>query len=312
MLAKAARTAARISTKSQRQASKRKEIRRLAKAARTKAAEVIEELDRAKTVKVRLHNEIARISRKEVKQKEVQAKRDLKAVERFKRLHGRAQRGHMWCQYSIGGFYATGCGVEQNHLSAFRWLLASAKKGNADAMFKVAHRYRIGLGVVLNAIKAASWYVKAAAKYSAKAFKGEAGGQFMSAHLCHHGLGVARNKLEAAGWYKKAAEQGDARASAILGRMYQNGEGVEQSDVEAASWYLKAEQLGPEPRLTAYGRCDSVIEEPDPQSNACPPAAINPDPQLVITITLATPSASAGAQQVATPSFHDETQTAKI
>lgn len=284
MIAKAARTNARTSTKSQRQAAKRKEIRRLAKAARTKAAEVTEELDKAKTVKVRLHNEAARIRRKESKQKEVQTRRDLRAVEEFKRLHGRAQHGHTWCQYYVGGFYASGHGVEQNHLLAFRWLLTSAKKGNADAMFKVAHRYRIGLGVVQSEIKASSWYVKSAAKYIAKAFKGKAKEQFMSGHMRHHGLGVAQNKLEAAGWYTKAAEQGDAGASGILGRMYQNGEGVEQSDVEAAFWNVKAAQYGPEERFAERGR-SGVIEELGLQSAArVPVATSNPKPVRSVTL----------------------------
>jgi len=289
MLAKAARTIARTSTKSQRQASKRKEIRRLAKAARKKVAEVIEELEKAKTVKVRLHNEAVRIRKKEAKQKEVQARRDLKSVEKFKRLYGNAQRGHTWCQYYVGGFYATGYGVEQNHISAVRWFLASANQGNADAMFKVAHRYRIGLGIAQSESKAASWYVKAAAKYTAKAYKGEAKDQFMLGHMRHHGLGVSQNKLEAAGWYKKAAEQGNAVACDILGRMYENGEGVEQSDVEAASWYFK--ECGPENRFTEKER-SRVIEEPDPRPAARASLSTNQDRQPEIAITLETSSAS--------------------
>jgi TPR repeat protein len=44
--------------------------------------------------------------------------------------------------------------------------------------------------------------------------------------------------------WRPLAEQGDARAQAELGWMYNTGEGVAQNRVQAASWYRKAADQG--------------------------------------------------------------------
>ena len=44
--------------------------------------------------------------------------------------------------------------------------------------------------------------------------------------------------------FKTLAEQGDARAQARLGFLYNNGEGVIKDDSEAAKWYHKAAEQG--------------------------------------------------------------------
>jgi hypothetical protein len=44
--------------------------------------------------------------------------------------------------------------------------------------------------------------------------------------------------------WRPLAEQGDARAQAELGRMYDTGEGVAQNRVQAANWYRKAADQG--------------------------------------------------------------------
>jgi len=44
--------------------------------------------------------------------------------------------------------------------------------------------------------------------------------------------------------WRSLAEQGEARAQAELGRMYETGEAVAQNRVQAASWYRKAGDQG--------------------------------------------------------------------
>jgi TPR repeat protein len=50
----------------------------------------------------------------------------------------------------------------------------------------------------------------------------------------------AQNYAEALKWYHKAADQGEARAQANLGFMYNKGQGVTQDNIEAIKWYQKA------------------------------------------------------------------------
>jgi TPR repeat protein len=44
--------------------------------------------------------------------------------------------------------------------------------------------------------------------------------------------------------WRPLAEQGNARAQAALGFLYESGMGVPKSDSEAAKWYLRAAEQG--------------------------------------------------------------------
>jgi Sel1 repeat len=58
------------------------------------------------------------------------------------------------------------------------------------------------------------------------------------------GQGVAKNYAESAKWLRVAADQGDAEAQRLLGLMYEFGGGVPTSLAEAAEWYRKAANQG--------------------------------------------------------------------
>jgi len=73
---------------------------------------------------------------------------------------------------------------------------------------------------------------------------GDAKAQAILGEIYDSGKGVLQNHAEAASWYRKAAEQGDAGAQTTLGVMYENGVGVPQDNKEAVSWYQKAAEQG--------------------------------------------------------------------
>ena len=54
----------------------------------------------------------------------------------------------------------------------------------------------------------------------------------------------SNNYKQALKWCRKAAEQGNSRAQALLGRMYQVGEGVEQDLAQAFYWFEKSAKQG--------------------------------------------------------------------
>ncbi len=73
---------------------------------------------------------------------------------------------------------------------------------------------------------------------------GDAKAQALLGEIYDSGKGVPLSHTEAASWYRKAAEQGDATAQTALGVMYENGVGVPQDNKEAVSWYQKAAEQG--------------------------------------------------------------------
>ncbi len=73
---------------------------------------------------------------------------------------------------------------------------------------------------------------------------GDAKAQALLGEIYNSGKGVPQDNKEAASWYRKAAERGDAGAQASLGMMYENGIGVPQDGKKAVSWYHKAAEQG--------------------------------------------------------------------
>jgi len=60
------------------------------------------------------------------------------------------------------------------------------------------------------------------------------------------GFGVKQDYKTAAAWYQKAADQGNARAQYDLGSLYERGDGVKQDYVQALKWYsLAVARFGP-------------------------------------------------------------------
>jgi uncharacterized protein len=70
--------------------------------------------------------------------------------------------------------------------------------------------------------------------------QGDARAQAKLGGIYQDGKGTARDDKVAAKWYRKAADQGLAQAQYDLGLMYATGRGVEQNFSQAAMWYRKA------------------------------------------------------------------------
>lgn len=73
---------------------------------------------------------------------------------------------------------------------------------------------------------------------------GDAKAQALLGEIYNGARGVPQDHTEAVSWYRKAAERGDAGAQVSLGMMYENGTGVPQDNKEAVSWYRKAAEQG--------------------------------------------------------------------
>ncbi len=44
-----------------------------------------------------------------------------------------AEQGHRDAQFNLGGMYATGTGIAQDYVQAFKWLALAAAAGDADS-----------------------------------------------------------------------------------------------------------------------------------------------------------------------------------
>ncbi|MQA65956.1 MAG: hypothetical protein GEU76_08650 [Alphaproteobacteria bacterium] len=74
--------------------------------------------------------------------------------------------------------------------------------------------------------------------------QGDARAQANLGVLYENGQGVPRDDIEAAKWYRKAANQGDASAQYKLGGLYWQGKGVPRNGEEALKWYRQAADQG--------------------------------------------------------------------
>jgi uncharacterized protein len=74
--------------------------------------------------------------------------------------------------------------------------------------------------------------------------QGDARAQAELGRMYNTGEGVAQDRVQAAYWFRKAADQGFANAQTHLGLMYQYAQGVPQDYVQALSWFRKAADQG--------------------------------------------------------------------
>jgi cell division septation protein DedD len=74
--------------------------------------------------------------------------------------------------------------------------------------------------------------------------QGDARAQANLGVLYENGQGVPQDDIEAAKWYRKAANQGDASAQYKLGGLYWQGKGVPRNGEEALKWYRQAADQG--------------------------------------------------------------------
>ena len=95
--------------------------------------------------------------------------------------------------------------------------------------------------------------------------QGDPKAQALIGRLYQGGRGVPHDYGEALKWFRKAAEQGNAVAQYAVGHMYANGQGVPKDYGEAVKWYLKASEQGEENAKKALAQLSEVSQPPKPK-----------------------------------------------
>ncbi len=108
-------------------------------------------------------------------------------------------------------------------------------------------------------------YATAFTKFRSAAQQGNTKAQALVGAMYNEGLGVAQDYTEAVRWYQLAAQQGDRDAQNNLGFKYSNGQGVAQDYKEAVRWYrLAAQQGDPNAQYNLgrmYGNGQGVLQD---------------------------------------------------
>lgn len=136
-------------------------------------------------------------------------------------------------QFSLGGLYYNGDGVEQNYVKAREWYEKAAAQGHIEAKSCLGVLYYYGYGVTKDYDKARQ-YREIAATYNDSSAQNSLG------VLYYYGHGVTQNYVKAREWFEKAAIQNYKNAQYVLGIIYHNGYGVEKNYTKAREWYEKA------------------------------------------------------------------------
>lgn len=74
--------------------------------------------------------------------------------------------------------------------------------------------------------------------------QGDAKAQAILGAMYEYGEGVTKDAKQAVAWYRQAAKQGQAGAQSNLGVMYAKGKGVAQDAKQAVAWMRKAAEQG--------------------------------------------------------------------
>lgn len=139
-----------------------------------------------------------------------------------------------------------------DYKTAFKYFESLAKKGNKSAQYNIAFMYENGHGVKQSNAEALKWYKKAADQGFVDAQLG--GGRLyftiandqdsLALELLKENRKSTKeieqlkkqsqsNYREAAKWLEKAVDQGDERAEALLGTLYEFGMGVKKDEARA-------------------------------------------------------------------------------
>ncbi len=168
-------------------------------------------------------------------------------------LQARVARNDPEAQYSLGGCYQNGYGVETNAAEAVRLVTLAANAGHAEAINTQGWYSEIGYGMKENLPLAASWYGKAARMGSVSAM--------LNLGICYlNGRGVSQNRSEARRLFAQAAAapdamalyqdiyqmaaQGYARSEYELAICHEYGIGIQKDRYLADGWFQKAAQDG--------------------------------------------------------------------
>ncbi len=96
-------------------------------------------------------------------------------------------------------------------------------------------------------------YAAALLEWRPLAEQGQARAQAMLGIIYDNGLGVPEDDAGAVKWYRMAADQGDTNGQYKLGIMYGEGQGVAVDHAEAAKWYRMAADQGDERAQASLG-----------------------------------------------------------
>jgi TPR repeat protein len=153
------------------------------------------------------------------------------------RLRKAAEQGDANAENDLGLLYASGRGVSQDLLQAFKWFQMAAGHGLDRGQFNLGEAYAKGSGVLSDDVQAFQWYVKAATQGLPEA-------QFAVGNAYAIGTGVLSDDLFAFQWFLKSAQQRFALAQLAVGEAYILGKGVTQSDERAFPWLRQAADQG--------------------------------------------------------------------
>lgn len=169
-----------------------------------------------------------------------------KALHRF--LSVEAQKPSRYVEYRIGKLYASGRGMEQDHLSAADWFAKSAEQGFPYAAYELGKMYRDGHGVEKDALRAAAWFAKAAEQDNGPA------AYALARLLLTGGEGLAKDIPAAVRWLRRSAEAGNQFAQYRLGKLLLQGEDVPKDITEAIRWLTASAEQGSQYAQYALGK----------------------------------------------------------
>jgi UrcA family protein len=97
-------------------------------------------------------------------------------------------------------------------------------------------------------------YAAALSELHPAAEQGDARAQAQLGVMYEKAQGVSKNEVAAFNWYRRAADQGEASAQYHLGRMYEGTRRIPQDDAQAVEWLLRAAEQDFAPAQVALGR----------------------------------------------------------
>lgn len=105
------------------------------------------------------------------------------------------------------------------------------------------------LGASVFSFQSTAWAIEQQKDFMLKlvpplAERGDAKAQALLGKMYEEGVGVKQDNVKAVKWYRRAAEQGYADAQLNLGNMYVSGRGVKEDNFEAVKWYRQAAEQG--------------------------------------------------------------------
>lgn len=116
------------------------------------------------------------------------------AQSEFLRVKAAAEKGDAEAQCALAFMYASGNGVTENDVEAFKWNLRAAEGANGQAQETAGIRYELGIGVAKDLKAAAYWYEKASEQGFGTSLD-------TLPRMYEKGQGVQRDYIQAYKWF---------------------------------------------------------------------------------------------------------------